>query len=78
MVSKKKLNKEIEDLRHKLLMQNMSIVNIGMEKRDMFMSPNEFILSRNQEGWKDIKISLKGKDIKKNATKIILFGPSLI
>ena len=78
MVSKKKLKEEIDDLRQKLMIQNMSIVNIGMEKRDMFMSPNEFILSRNQEGWKNIKITLKNKDITERITKMIVFGPSLL
>lgn len=81
MFGKKKLqskDKEIEDLKQKLMMQNLAIVQMNMEKREMFMGPNEFIISRNQMSWKDIKISFKGKDITKNSIKVILFGPSLL
>ena len=60
------------------MMQNLAIVQMNMEKREMFMGPNEFILSRNQMGWKDIKIIFKGEDITKNSIKVILFGPSLL
>lgn len=81
MFNKKKLqnkDKEIEELKQKLMMQNLALVQMNMEKREMYLSPNEFILSRNQTVWKDIKISFKGKDITNNSTKLILFGHSLL
>lgn len=78
MFKEKKLQKENEELKQKIIGLNMSLVQMSMEKRDMYMGPNEFILSRNQEGWKDIKISFKEKDITNNSVKIILFGPSLL
>lgn len=78
MVSKKQLQKEIEDLKQKLMMQNISIVQMNMEKREMFMGPNEFIISINQAGWKDIKISFREKDITDKAIKVILFGPGFL
>lgn len=73
-----KKDKEIEDLKQKIAMQNVALVQMGMEKREMYLSPNEFILSRNQKCWEDIKISFKGKDITKNSMKLILFGHSLL
>lgn len=78
MVSKKQLTKEIEDLKQKIMMQNVGFVQMAMEKREMYMGPNEFILSKNQLGWKDIKITLNKEDITNKAIKIILFGPGFL
>lgn len=78
MVTKKKLQKENDNLREKLVMQNMAIVGLGVEKRDMYMGPNEFVLSVNHDAWKDIKITYKKKDMTKKITKIIILGTNLL
>lgn len=78
MVSKKQLLKENDELKQRMSMFTMSLAQIGLDKRDMYLGPSEFILSQNHLLWKDVEIKLAGEDITKSVSKIVVSGPHII
>lgn len=73
-----KLQKENDNLKQQLGMYQISLAQIMLDKRDMFLGPGDFVYSSSMENWKKIKITLNGEDISKNVSKIIFYGPRMI
>lgn len=67
-------DEQIEDFKKIINMQNISLSQLASDRRDMYMGPNEFVISGNS----DIRVMLKDKDITKSVSKLIVHGPGII
>lgn len=76
--TRKQLKKTNEELMQRLSLYSMTIAQIGLDKREMYMGPNEFIISRGNEYWGKMHIIFDGKDITDSVTKIMIHGPKFI
>lgn len=74
----KNLENEISKLMGAMNSSQTAIGGLMANTRDMYFSPQEFILTSSSVGWKDVKISIGEEDITSKVSKLIISGAKFI